>query len=572
LFHRGQGPKVEKFKFAFNRNYRMRLTGALFSYGGKLIPTFSSSLSRQISTSSKILAPRGINNAFRTLNLEPEDEDLRKISTGEFDALKEISLENFGDLGDMSERDILKYGELVRRKTIEHKYFKEKGPSEPNLLTWAMKQQLYYLNATDPDYWTPQTLALSFPISPEGAKKLLKNKRALKSEVEISKHDQTVVSRWKKLTNGKLGSSKLLEHAIASRCSSRINSGNPLRTNTESYTSAEDLNRTTLDSNLNSTLNINDRTTLSMQHFYEKNIQLTNFQQIRQYSSHTDPFGIRSKNASPTEHQKKIMARGLPKKTKIQGVENVIAVASGKGGVGKSTTAVNLALALSEVDNCAVGILDMDVFGPSIPRMMNLMDSPQLDEKDNMIPLTNYGIECMSMGFLVSEGSAMVWRGPMVMSAVQRLLLKTSWGNLRYLILDLPPGTGDTQLSLSQLIEVTGAVIVSTPQDIALLDARRGAQMFSKVGTPVLGLVQNMSVFCCPKCGHKEHIFGQDGVKNMADELGVDVLGDVPLDLRIRVGADAGQPMVVSHPETSQSQSYFNIAKEIVKKIKDLTS
>ncbi|KAG0711023.1 Iron-sulfur protein NUBPL [Chionoecetes opilio] len=233
-------------------------------------------------------------------------------------------------------------------------------------------------------------------------------------------------------------------------------------------------------------------------------------------------------------------------------VENIVVVASGKGGVGKSTTAVNLAVALGEVDHCAVGLLDMDVFGPSVPRMMNLSAAPELDQNQKMVPLSNYGIQCMSIGFLVEEKAAVVWRGPMVMSAVQRLLLNTAWPPLKYLVLDMPPGTGDTQLSISQLIEVTGSIIVSTPQDIALLDARRGAEMFRKVHIPVLGLIENMNVFRCPNCGHEEHIFGRQGVHRMAEELGVEVLGEVPLSLCIREGADCGKPIVVSQPDSPQ--------------------
>ncbi|KAK7082417.1 hypothetical protein SK128_004944 [Halocaridina rubra] len=290
--------------------------------------------------------------------------------------------------------------------------------------------------------------------------------------------------------------------------------------------------------------------------------------QLRPFSSHADPLGIQSSKSKLSEHQRELMKKGLPKRSHIPGVENVIVVASGKGGVGKSTTAVNLALALSEMASPnSVGLLDMDVFGPSIPRMMNLTGAPELDKNDNMIPLSNYGIRCMSMGFLVEEKSAIVWRGPMVMSAVQRLLLRTAWGKLSYLVLDMPPGTGDTQLSISQLISVTGAVIVSTPQDIALLDARRGAEMFRKVQTPVLGIVQNMSIFSCSKCGHQEHIFGQDGVRALAKELGVEVLGDVPLDIRIRQGADDGQPLLVAHPDSIQCSSYRSIAKRLIENI-----
>lgn len=288
----------------------------------------------------------------------------------------------------------------------------------------------------------------------------------------------------------------------------------------------------------------------------------------RNFSAHDSGQMVSQSQKKLAARQEELMKRGLPKRTKIPNVENIIVVASGKGGVGKSTTAVNLALALSEVESQnKVGLLDMDVFGPSIPRMMNLSGSPALTKNDYMIPLTNYNIKCMSMGFLVEEKAAIVWRGPMVMSAVQRLLLRTDWGELSHLVLDLPPGTGDTQLSISQLVEVTGAVIVSAPQDIALLDARRGAEMFRKVNIPVLGVVQNMSIFTCPKCGHQEHIFGQHGVQNLATELGIDLLGDVALDPTIRQCADEGQPVLVSYPKSTQAESYRSIAKNLMHNI-----
>ncbi|XP_050723779.1 iron-sulfur protein NUBPL-like isoform X2 [Eriocheir sinensis] len=288
------------------------------------------------------------------------------------------------------------------------------------------------------------------------------------------------------------------------------------------------------------------------------------------FSTHADPLGTSGAKKRLSEHQKEVMKRGLPKRSKISNVDNVIVVASGKGGVGKSTTAVNLALALAEVDNCGVGLLDMDVFGPSIPRMMNLNASPEVDRNQKLLPLSNYGIQCMSMGFLVEEKVAVVWRGPMVMSAVQRLLLHTAWDPLKYLVLDMPPGTGDTQLSISQLVEVAGAVIVSTPQDIALLDARRGAEMFRKVSIPVLGLVENMSVFCCPNCGHQEHIFGEEGVQKMAQELDVDILGEVPLNSSIRQGADCGKPVVVSQRNSPQAASYIEIAVKVSRNIANM--
>ncbi|GAB1297427.1 Iron-sulfur protein NUBPL [Apodemus speciosus] len=241
------------------------------------------------------------------------------------------------------------------------------------------------------------------------------------------------------------------------------------------------------------------------------------------------------------------MSRGLPKQKPIEGVREVIVVASGKGGVGKSTTAVNLALALAANDSSkAVGLLDVDVYGPSIPKMMNLRGNPELSPN-------------MSMGFLVEETAPLVWRGLMVMSAIEKLLRQVDWGRLDYLVVDMPPGTGDVQLSVSQNIPISGvtadsegAVIVSTPQDIALMDAHKGAEMFRKVNVPVLGLVQNMSVFQCPKCKHKTHIFGADGARKLAQTLDLDVLGDVPLHLSIREASDMGQPVVFSRPGSDE--------------------
>ncbi|MEE6510397.1 hypothetical protein FKM82_030097 [Ascaphus truei] len=215
----------------------------------------------------------------------------------------------------------------------------------------------------------------------------------------------------------------------------------------------------------------------------------------------------------------------------------------------------------------AVGLLDADVYGPSIPKMMNLKGNPELSEKNLMIPLVNYGIRCMSMGFLVEETAPIVWRGLMVMSAVEKLLRQVDWGQLDYLIIDMPPGTGDVQLSVSQNIPIAGAVIVSTPQDIALLDARRGAEMFHKVNVPVLGLVQNMSVFRCPKCEHETHIFGEEGVRRLAQSLGLDVLGNVPLHLNIRESCDRGTPVVVSDPQSNEAKAYLNIAGEVMSRV-----
>ncbi|XP_067895442.1 iron-sulfur protein NUBPL isoform X2 [Heterodontus francisci] len=238
-------------------------------------------------------------------------------------------------------------------------------------------------------------------------------------------------------------------------------------------------------------------------------------------------FRVRSSQStaeSVQERQKRLMAGGLPKQKVIPGVKQTIVVASGKGGVGKSTTAVNLALGLAAND-LVVGLLDADVYGPSIPRMMNLRGNPELTDSNLMRPLVNFGIVCMSMGFLVEEAAPIVWRGLMVMSAIEKLLRQVDWGQLDYLVIDMPPGTGDVQLSISQNIPISGAVIVSTPQDIALLDAQRAAEMFRKVSVPVLGIVQNMSVFQCPKCKYEAHIFGADGAKALATKLGLDVLG-----------------------------------------------
>uniref|UniRef100_A0A7N4NKY4 Iron-sulfur cluster transfer protein NUBPL n=1 Tax=Sarcophilus harrisii TaxID=9305 RepID=A0A7N4NKY4_SARHA len=258
------------------------------------------------------------------------------------------------------------------------------------------------------------------------------------------------------------------------------------------------------------------------------------------------------------DRRAQIMARGLPKQKPIEGVKQVIVVASGKGGVGKSTTAVNLALALGANDSSkAIGLLDADVYGPSIPKMMNLRGNPELSESNLMRPLLNYGISCMSMGFLVEEKAPVVWRGLMVMSAIEKMIRQVDWGQLDYLVIDMPPGTGDVQLSVSQNVPVSGAVIVSTPQDIALMDAHKGAEMFRKVHVPVLGLIQNMSVFQCPKCKHETHIFGADGAKKLAKTLGLDVLGDIPLHLNIRETSDSGQPIVFSQPQSNECAPFF---------------
>ncbi|XP_070283740.1 iron-sulfur cluster transfer protein NUBPL isoform X1 [Myotis yumanensis] len=275
-----------------------------------------------------------------------------------------------------------------------------------------------------------------------------------------------------------------------------------------------------------------------------------------------------AENETLKQRRTQIMSRGLPKQKPIEGVKQVIVVASGKGGVGKSTTAVNLALALAANDSSKeIGLLDVDVYGPSIPKMMNLKGNPELSQNNLMKPLLNYGIACMSMGFLVEETAPVVWRGLMVMSAIEKLLRQVDWGHLDYLVVDMPPGTGDVQLSVSQNIPISGAVIVSTPQDIALMDAHKGAEMFRKVHVPVLGLVQNMSVFQCPKCKHKTHIFGADGARKLAQILDLDILGDIPLHLNIREASDIGQPIVFSQPESDEAKAYLRIAAEVVRRL-----
>lgn len=245
----------------------------------------------------------------------------------------------------------------------------------------------------------------------------------------------------------------------------------------------------------------------------------------------------------------------------IQGIKNIIAVASGKGGVGKSTTAANLALGLVH-EGASVGLLDADIYGPSQPRMMGLGgEHPVSPDQKSMIAPQAYGVKVMSIGFLIDEEQPMVWRGPMVTQALVQLLETTRWGDLDYLIVDMPPGTGDTQLTLSQRVPVSGAVIVTTPQDIALLDARKGLRMFQKVEVPVLGIVENMSTHVCSNCGHEEHIFGAGGGRRMAEQYGVDLLAELPLDIRIREQADAGRPTVVAEPDSALGQAYIDLAR-----------
>ncbi len=263
----------------------------------------------------------------------------------------------------------------------------------------------------------------------------------------------------------------------------------------------------------------------------------------------------------------KIATHAVQKGVKpLAGVKNMIAIASGKGGVGKSTVAVNLALALS-AEGANAAILDADIYGPSQPRMLGVKAKPESKDGRSLEPVHSYHLQTMSIGFLIEEETPMIWRGPMVTQALEQLMKDTRWEDVDYLIIDLPPGTGDTQLTLAQKVPVSGAVIVTTPQDIALLDARRGLKMFEKVEVPVLGIVENMSTHICSKCGHEEHIFGEGGGKRMAEQYNVDLLGSVPLDIRIREETDGGRPTVVADPDGRVAQIFREIARRVAAKL-----
>jgi len=249
----------------------------------------------------------------------------------------------------------------------------------------------------------------------------------------------------------------------------------------------------------------------------------------------------------------------------VPGVRSIVAVASGKGGVGKSTTAINLAVALSQ-KGLRVGLLDSDIYGPSIPRMLGISGQPYSPDGKTLEPMENYGIKCMSMGFMVAEDTPMIWRGPMVMSAIEQMLRDVEWGELDIMVVDLPPGTGDAQLTMAQRVPLTGAVIVSTPQDIALLDARKAINMFRRVDVPVLGIIENMSYFACPHCGERSEIFSHGGARREAIKLGADFLGEIPLDIAIRETSDEGRPIAVSDPESPHSRVYREIADKVWEK------
>ncbi|KAJ3627857.1 hypothetical protein MTP99_015205 [Tenebrio molitor] len=275
-------------------------------------------------------------------------------------------------------------------------------------------------------------------------------------------------------------------------------------------------------------------------------------------------FSSKQNSASLKQHQAKVMGKGLPTKKPIEGVKHIVLVSSGKGGVGKSTTSVNLALGLKVTHpNSSVGLLDTDVFGPSIPLMMNLHDTPLLNDKNLMVPLTNYGVKCMSMGFLIDEGSPVIWRGLMVMQALEKLLRQVDWGSVDYLIVDTPPGTGDTHLSLVQNIPISGVILITTPQPAALQVTKRGAVMYRKLGVPIIGLVENMSSVTCPSCLNSVKIFGE-GTKSLAAEIDSAIIQSFPLDQTISCSTDKGRPIVIEQPNSPQTKSYIDLGNQVV--------
>jgi len=274
------------------------------------------------------------------------------------------------------------------------------------------------------------------------------------------------------------------------------------------------------------------------------------------------PTPPRPNNATPPPPMGGPGAAASPQIAGVPGVKHIIAVASGKGGVGKSTTAVNLALGLL-LNGLKVGVLDADIYGPSMPRLLAITGRPQPVQGNVLKPMEGFGLKVMSMGFLVEEDTPMIWRGPMVISALTQMLREVAWGELDVLVVDMPPGTGDAQLTMAQQVPLAGAVIVSTPQDLALIDARKGLNMFRRVDVPVLGIVENMSYFCCPDCGHRSEIFGHGGARREAEKLGVPFLGEIPLDMEVRRRSDEGQPIVVSDPESNHAKLYRKLAENV---------
>jgi ATP-binding protein involved in chromosome partitioning len=281
------------------------------------------------------------------------------------------------------------------------------------------------------------------------------------------------------------------------------------------------------------------------------------------HSSEPQPSRTSTPKGPPPELGAGKKKPSQPASKKIEGVERIIAIASGKGGVGKSTVSANLAVAMAS-QGLRVGLLDADVYGPSQPRMLGISGRPSSPDGTTILPLRNHGVTAISIGMMVPEGEAVVWRGPMLMGALEQMLRQVQWGGLDVLLVDLPPGTGDVQLTLSQKAEVTGAVVVSTPQDVALLDARKALDMFKKTSTPVLGLIENMSSYICPNCGHEAHIFGHGGAKAEAEKLGMPFLGEIPLDLEIRVASDGGAPIVAAKPGSPQARAFMDVAARIV--------
>ncbi|MEY8829967.1 Mrp/NBP35 family ATP-binding protein [Sedimentitalea sp. XS_ASV28] len=282
--------------------------------------------------------------------------------------------------------------------------------------------------------------------------------------------------------------------------------------------------------------------------------------------------GIRSVSAMMTAHSDKAPPDLKPAKPaepkgpqKVPGVDRIIAIASGKGGVGKSTVSANLACALA-AEGRRVGLLDADVYGPSQPRMLGVSGRPASPDGKTILPLRNHGVTMMSLGLMTNENQAVVWRGPMLMGALQQMMMQVQWGALDVLVVDLPPGTGDVQLTLCQKFAVDGAIIVSTPQDVALLDARKAIDMFRQLNTPILGMIENMSTHICSNCGHEEHVFGHGGVVAEAEKLGVPLLSEIPLHLDIRLAADGGAPVVVSKPDSAQAEAFRHVARNLIAK------